>query len=284
MILADIELPVLIVYAVMVVGFIVMVWGIKNLNKKSIARIVMIIGAVIVFGAFAASFTVSGAKSEDARLEKNANRFLSAKAEKVASYIADRFPGGVVAFLIDETSYNDSNSENHFLLEDIQSRLTEKGVSYEETLVVGLSKQVIDKKTGEENTVVDDPTDATIMKKQLDQVNDKVDFVVNFAGLPSSLTELRKITFLTRKNTATGKNNMILLSDTGLPYVEQAMLKSGRVCAIIDYPNEDGENFNMHKDNAPKDLSEAFDYMYYFINPDTIDSFIMENPNYFITK
>ena len=76
MILANIELPVLIVYIVMAVGFIVMVWGIKNMNKKSIARIFVIVGAVVVFGAFAASFKVSGAKSEDARLVRNAQTFL----------------------------------------------------------------------------------------------------------------------------------------------------------------------------------------------------------------
>ena len=55
--------------------------------------------------------------------------------------------------------------------------------------------------------------------------------VVNFAGLPSSTAELKKITFLTKKNVATGKNNMLLMNDGGLPYVEQDMLKSGRVCA-----------------------------------------------------
>ena len=269
----------------MAIGFIVMVWGIKNQNKKSYARIVMILGALMVFGAFAASFTVSGAKTEDARLEKNARVFLMAKAETVAEYIANRFPGeGSAAFLIDEESYNDSESDNHFLLDEIKNRLIEKGVSCEDELIVGQSKQVVDKKTGEEKTVVDNPTDATIMKKTLDQVNDKVFIVVNFVGLPDSLAEQRKITFLTRKNSATGKNNMILLSDTGLPYVEQEMLKSGRVSAIIEFPSAEGIAFNMQKDKAPKDYYEAFHLMYNFINSESISSFTAENPNYFITK
>ena len=285
MILANIELPVLIVYIVMALGFIVMVWGIKNINTKSSGRLVMILGAVVVFGAFAASFFVSGAKSEDKRLDRNARAFLCAKAEKAASYIADRFPDdGSAAFLIDEASYNDSSCDNHFVLEEVQKRLSEKGVSCGDVLIVGETKEVVDKKTGETNTVVEDPTDATIMKKTLDQVYDKVHIVVNFVGLPSSVADLKKITFLTRKNNATGKNNMILMCDNGLPYVEQDMLKSSRVSAIVDYVSSAGESFDMQKDNAPKDLSDAFDLMYFFVNADTLSDYISDNPNYFITK
>lgn len=285
MILANIELPVLIVYIVMAVGFIVMVWGIKNMNKKSIARIFVIVGAVVVFGAFAASFKVSGAKSEDARLMRNAQTFLSAKAEKVATYVTDRFPdGAAVAFLIDEESNNNSESDNAFVLKELQKRLEEKGATCEDVLIVGETKEVVDKKTGESSTVTEDPTDAAAMKKALDQVYDKVDIVVNFVGLPSSLADIRKINFLTRKNTATGKNNMIVLNDLGLPYVEQDMLKKGRVCAIIDDVSERGANFDMQKDSAPKDLYEAFDYVYFFLNPDTLSDYVEANPNYFITK
>ncbi len=281
MILADIELPVLSVYIVMAIGFIVMVWGIKNMNTKSNARIIMGLGAVIVFGAVIGRFFVSAEKSEDARLEKNAKIFQAAKAEKAASYIADRFPdNGSVAFLIDDESNSSPESDNYNVLQELQKRLSEKGVSCDDVLVVG--ELVVDKKTGEERR--EEPTDATIMKKKLDQVYDKVDIVVNFAGLPSSTAELKKITFLTKKNVATGKNNMLLMNDGGLPYVEQDMLKSGRVCAIIDYISEDGFSFDMQKNNAPKDLSEAFDLFYYFICPDTLDSYISENASYFITK
>ena len=138
MILADIEPTVLAVYIVMAVGFIVMVWGIKNQNTKSNARIIMILGAVIVFGSVAGSFFVSGAKSEDTRLAKNARVFLNAKAEKAASYIADRFPEeGSAAFLIDEETYGNSESENYIVLQEIQNRLSEKGISCGDVLIVG---------------------------------------------------------------------------------------------------------------------------------------------------
>ena len=40
----------------------------------------------------------------------------------------------------------------------------------------------------------------------------------------------------------------------------------------------------MQKDSAPKDLSDAFDLMYFFVNADTLGDYISENPNYFITK
>ncbi len=282
MILANVELPVLAVYIVMAVGFIVMVWGIKNQNTKSNARIIMFLGAAMVVGGVAGRFLVSPEKSEDARVEKNARIFHMAKAEKAASYIADRFRenGGTVAFLIDETSNNDSESDTRFVMEELQKRLEEKGVSWSEVLTVG--EMGVDKKTGEER--LEDPTDAAIMKKKLDQVYDKVDIVVNFVGLPNSVSELKKITFLTKKNTSTGKNNMLLMNDVGLPYVEQDMLKKSRVCAIIDYIRDDGTTFDMQKNSAPKDLSEAFDLHYFFINADTLSDYIEANPNYFITK
>ena len=281
MIFADIELPVLSVYIVMAVGFIIMVWGIKNMNTKSNGRIFMGLGAVLVFGAVAASFFVSGEKTEDARLEKNARTFRSAKAEKAASYIAERFSDGcTAAFLIDDESNSDYESESYLLLQEVQNRLSAKGVSCGDVLVVG--ELTTDKKTGEEKR--EDPTDAAIMKKKLDQVYDKVDIVVNFAGLPNSISELKKISFLTKKNTASGKNNMLLMIDNGLPYVDQDMLKSGRVCAIIDYISDAGAAFDMQKNNAPKDLSEAFDLFYYLINPDTLGNYISENENYFVSK
>ena len=281
MIFANIELPILAVYIVMAVGFIVMVWGAKNLQKKSNARIIMIVGVLMVLGGVGGRFCVSAEKSEDARLDKNAHIFLTAKADMAANYIADRFSdGGTVAFLIDDESYNDSSSDTRFVLDELQKRLGEKGVTLDEVLIVG--EMGVDKKTGEERR--EDPTDATIMKKKLDQVYDKVDIVVNVVGLPGSAADLKKITFLTKKNTATGKNNMLLMTDTGLPYVEQDMLKKSRVCAIIDYISSAGSEFDMQKNSAPKDLYDAFGLFYFFINADTLDSYLAENPNYFVAK
>ncbi len=218
MILAHIEISVLAAYILMVVGFIVMIWGAKNLNKQSNARIILIVGVLMVIGGVVCRFSVSLEKTEDARLLRNAHAFLSAKAERAASYIADRFPdGGAAAFLIDDESNSDSDSDNRYLLDDLQRRLSEKGVACDEVLVVG--EMTVDKKTGEEKR--EEATDAGIMKKKLDQVYDKVDIVVNFVGLPDSTSELKKITFLTKKNTATKRNNMLLIGDLGLPYVEQ---------------------------------------------------------------
>jgi len=285
MIFAAIELPVLIVYIVMAVGFVALIWGVKNLNTKANGRIVMIVGAVLVLGAVAASFMVSGTKTEDARMMKNIKVFQMAKAEKAASYIADRFPGGTAAFLISESASQVPTEEflDSYVLEELQSRLSEKGVTPGDVLIVGHSKEVVDK-SGQSSTVVEDPTNPKIMKSTLDTVYDKVDIVVNFVGLPNSLSDLRTITFLTRKNTATGKNNMLLMTDLGFPYVEQDMIKNGRVSAIIDYIGESDELFDMHKENAPKDLEDAFDYQYMLINQDTISSFVSDNPKYFVSK
>ena len=285
MILASIELPVLIVYILMAIGFIGLIWGVKNMSTKPNARIIMYGSVVLIIGAVAASFMMSGEKTEDARLVRNVKQFQTAKAERVASYIADRFSGGDVAFLIDESSLNVplEDYSNSFVLEELKNRLSEKGVSVGDTLIVGESKQVVDK-SGEEKTVVEEPTNAKIMKSKLDSVYDKVDIVVNFVGLPDSLSDLRTITFLTRKNTATGKNNMLLLSDRGLPYVDQDMIRNGRVCAVLDYLSEEGAAFDMQKDTAPKDLDEAFDYNYFLLDQNSLSSFIDKNEYYFVTQ
>jgi len=284
MILANVELPVAIVYIVMAIGFIVMVWGIKNMNTKSSARIIVAVGAVIFFGAFAASFKVSAEGSEDARFRRNAQAFLKAKAEVVASYIAERFPGGSVAFIMEESSSNDTESDDYFVLQELQSRLSEKGVSSGDILIVGKSKQVVDKKTGESNEVIDEPTDPTLMQKQLKTVFEKVDVVINFAGLPNSTADIGKVSFITSKPNRSGKNNMIIMNDNGLPYVEQEMLKNGRVCAVINYVTAANVEFRMEKDSVPKDPVAAFGMRYFFINPDTLSNFIAENPDYFVTK
>ena len=284
MILASVELPVLIVYVVMAIGFITLIWGVKNLNTKASARIVMIVGAVVVLGAVGFSFTVSGAKSEDARMMNNAKTFQMAKAEKAASYIADRFPGGSAAFLISESASQVPTDElsDSFVLEEIQKRLSEKGVEVGDVLIVGRSKQVVDK-SGNESTVVEDPTNAKIMKSTLETVYDKVDIVVNFVGLPSSLSELRTITFLTRKNTATGKNNMLLLSDIGLPYADQELIRNGRLAVIMNILGEPPVEFDMHKDTAPKDLDHAFGYQFFFLDQDSLSEFADQNPRYFVS-
>lgn len=207
------------------------------------------------------------------KLEDNANAFRSAKVEKTVSYIADRFPNGSVAFMIEETFYNNSDSEQRILLDEIRKRLVEKGLICDEILIVGESGQTAD------------PLDATVMKKKLDQVYDKVDIVVNFAGLPKSDSELRKIAFLARKNTATGKNNMLLMCDTGLAAVDQDMIRSGRVCAIVDYVSPKGPNarFDMTQDAAPNDPDAAFDCVSFFVNADTLDRFIEDgNEDFFL--
>ena len=280
MILANIELPILIVYILMVIGFIIMIWGVKNQNTKSSARIFIALGVLMVLGGVVGRMFISPKKSENARLTKNARIFQDAKAERASEYIAERFHenGATVAFLIDEVSFSDSESENYMMLESFKERLKDRGVAWSEVLIVGETS--IDKKTGAEKR--ESSTDATIMNKKLNQVYDKVDMVINFVGLPRSAADLKKISFLTKKNTATGKNNMLLMNDTGLPFVEQDMLKSGRVCAIVRGFGE--TTFNIRKDSVPKDLSETFDSFFFFLNPSTLSEFLTENPNYFVSK
>ena len=281
MLFANIELPILIVYVLMVIGFIIMVWGIKCQNTNPNARIFTALGIILVIGGTVGRLFISPKNSENARLEKNATLFQNAKAEKAAEYIAGRFreEGGTVAFLIDDESNNNSSSDNYIMLEYLQKALPEKGVSWSDVIIVG--ETTVDKKTGEEKR--NDPLDAAIMKKKLDQVYDKVDIVVNFVGLPRSISDLKKISFLTKKNASSGKNNMFLMTDTGLAFVDQDMLKSGRVCGIIRNSSEESMSFNIRKDTVPKDLSKAFDTFFLLISPETVSDFIDRNPNYFVS-
>ena len=281
MILANIELPLLIVYILMGIGFIIMIWGLKNQNTKPSARLFIFLGVALVIGGVVGRMCISPSKTDNARFSRNTRIFQDAKVEKAAEYITERFKenGATVAFLIDDESNSDPESENFVMLESLQKRLNEKGAVWTEVLVVG--EKSVDKKGVEKR---DDPMDAAIMNKKLNQVYDKVDIVVNFAGLPRSISELKKITFLTKKNTATGKNNMLLMSCTGLPFVEQDMFKSGRVCAIIDSSSEEGSSFNIRKDSVSRNLSEVFDTFFTLITPQTLSDFISDNPNYFVSK
>lgn len=283
MLLASFEIMDYITFAAMIVGFITMVWGIQNVNKNANGRLAMIAGAVLVFGgviAFFYTFFFTDAKTK--RVNQNAHIFLEAKAEKAATYIADRFPdGGAVGFIIDESTYNDSESDNNVVMKEIQRLLSERGFTCDEVIIVGESKEVVDKKTGESSVVNEDPTDGPIMEKKLKPFVDKFDMVINFVGLPESLSEV-KLNYLTRKNNATGKNNMMLMCDTGLAFVPQEMLKKSRVCAIIDYVSYAGNEFDIQEKKVKKD--EAFDMMYYFVNADTLESYISDNPDYFIAK
>lgn len=218
------------------------------------------------------------------KLEENVKVFRSAKADKAASYIAERFPEGKVAFLIEDVFYNDPDSEYRILLDAIRRRLAENGIDCDTVLTIKTSENEIgagNKSRDPESVFV-----ANLNKALLDVVRDNVDIVVNFVGLPKSVRGVQDVRSL-RGASSAGKNNMLLMSDAGLAYVRPSMIESGRVSAIVDYVNSNGpaSQFDITKDTAPKDPDEAFDYLYFFLKADTLDAFIADgNEDYFVQK
>lgn len=204
------------------------------------------------------------------KMEANVKVFRAAKAEKAASCIAERFPEGKVAFLIEEVFYNDPESEYRIVLDEIRKRLSEKGISCDDVLTI---------RTGGDETAAKkaaDPEEAFAkdLNTALADVQNSVDIVVNFAGLPKSDKGFQAVRFL-RGSSASGRNNMLLMTDTGLDFIPREMIRSRRVCAILDYvtPHGPGCEFDITKDTAPKDLAEAFDYLYFFLDDDSFEGF-----------
>ena len=216
------------------------------------------------------------------KLEKNAKVFRSAKAEKAVSYIAERFPHGDVAFLIDEAFYNNPDSEDRILLDEMQKRLGEKGISCDTVLTIKTNEDETGAGKGSQDS---ERLFAKNLNNVLSEVRDKVDIVVNFVGLPKSVSGINDVRLL-RGTSPDGRNNMLLMNDAGLAFVPSQMIRNGRVSAIINYvcSNGPGCQFDITEDAAPKDSADAFDCLYYFVNADTLDAFIADGNEDFFQK
>ena len=286
MLLAKIEILDIVTYVVIFAGFIAMIWGVKNLNKTSSGRIVMIAGAVVLLAGtiFASIRSISDNTVENVNKVKNV--FLTAKAAKAAEFIKQRFPENpTVAFLISEESYNKADSDDRIVLDELQKRLGEAGIACDKVITIKTAEEEGD---GAKKAKDKDPAEAYAkeLNKALGEVKDKVNILVNFIGLPESSSAIASVNFLKETRASAGKNDMLLLTDVGLPYVKQSMVENNHVCAIIEYTSsEEASNFNVMNDSAPKDLDKAFDINYFFVNADTLADFnSKENDQYFVTK
>lgn len=273
-------------YVIMFGGLVAVIWGIRNLNKTANGRLVMIIGAVILFGGVAFHIVYTW-PTKDKTLDRNEKKevaFRMAKAEKAARYIADRFPGGRVAFLIDETSAANPESEPRFVLDELKRLLGEKGLTCEEEIKIKVAEE--DGDSARKSRSSADPEEAfgKTLNSTLDKIKDKdkLDIVVNFIGMPKSIKGFEAVKFLQGTSSA-GKKNMLLMNDVGLDYVKQSMIESGRFSAIIEYTTNEGQNFDFANDKVPKDPEKAFGLKYFFINSETLSDFnSMENDTYFV--
>ena len=217
------------------------------------------------------------------RIAQNTKTFRLAKVKKAVQYIAEKFPEGEVAFLIYENSFNDIDSEDRFVLDETQKRLTEKGILCGK--VITIEHQKDEDEAGGKSWRDPEETFARELNMALADVQDRVNIVVNFVGLPNSVKGFNSIRFISRKPSSAGKNNMLLMNDAGLAFVTASSIEAGRVSAIIDYTSLEGANFSILNDLAPKDLDKAFSLAYFIVRSETLDRFNkMENNTYFINR
>ena len=278
----------IITYVIMFAGLLAVIWGIRNLNKTANGRVVMIIGAVVLFGGVIFNIIYTW-PTKDKTLDRNEKKeaaFRMAKAEIAARYIAERFPDGRVAFLIDETSAANPESESSIVLAELKRLLGEKGLTCEEEIKIKVAEEDGDSAKKPKSSADPEEAFGKTLNSVLDKIKDKdkLDIVVNFIGMPKSQKGFDSVKFI-QAASSTGKKNMLLMNDVGLDFVKQSMIENGRVSAIIEYTTEEGKNFNFEKDNVPKDPEKAFNLKYFFIKSDTLPDFnSMENDTYFINK
>ena len=197
--------------------------------------------------------------------------FLAAKAKKAADFIRERYTENpAVAFLISEESYNNADSDDRFVLEEMRKRLNRKGISCDKVITLKMSES-------------EGGISSAKLNKVLGEVKDNVNILVNFIGLPESTSGIASVNFLKETGASAGRNDMLLMCDIGLPFVRQSMIKNNHISAIIEYLSAEGNNFDVMNDKPPKDLDKAFDYFYFFVNANTLADFnAKENDLYFI--
>ena len=285
MLFARIEILDILTYVLMFAGLVAVIWGIKNLNKTSNGRIVMIAGAVVLFGSAIYACIRSMSDNTVENVTKVKTVFLTAKAAKAADFIRERYPENpTVAFLISEEAYNNADSDDRIVFDELKKRLEEAGISCDKVITLKTSE---DEGENASKKNAKDPADAfkDKLNTALKEVKDNVNILVNFIGLPESAGAVSSINFIKETRASAGKNDMLLMSALGFPYVKQSMIENNHICAIIEYTSEEGSNFNVMKDKAPKDLNVAFDYNYFFVKGDTLADFnSKENDTYFVSK
>ena len=283
MLFARVEILDILAYVLMFAGLVAVIWGVKNLNKTSNGRIVMIAGAVVLFGGAIYACIRGMADNTVENVTKVKTVFLTAKAAKAADFIRER-ENPAIAFLISEEAYNNAESDDRIVFEELKKRLEEAGISCDKVITLKMSE---DEGETSSKKNAKDPAEAykDKLNTALKEVKDNVNILVNFIGLPESSGAVAGVNFIKETRASAGKNDMLLMCDVGLPYVKQSMIENNHICAIIEYTSAEGSNFNVMSDKAPKDLNVAFDYNYFFVKGDTLADFnSKENDAYFVTK
>lgn len=260
MILFAMEMGAMIAYAIMGIGVVGMIWAAAASKKNESMKLFIYIFLAVVIGALLVkTFFINENDSQDARLYDNARIMQMARVNKVADYIVQKWPNGKVSFLVNEIQMQEQSEGDYldkFAVTELKRILTEKGMECTDDLIM-VGKLVKD-------DVYENPTDTAVLTKALKSQIDKVNVVVNFVGLPEAKGEADKLPYLIKKNT-NNMNNMIVMSDVGLPYVNQKLFETARVVYVVSDTSEDlAFDFRMQK--LPSDSQEVFDMFYAFLD------------------
>lgn len=276
------EIANMIVYAVMAVSVIGVLWAWKGSTTNPNLKPLIFVFVAVILGCLVMNmFVFKASKSEDKRFDRNLVRIQTAKAARAAEYIDEKWHDGKIIFLASEDIMNESEDDytRLFVMREIMRRLDAVGISYEENPVI--SKPEAPKKV-DGVMVQGAPNDLTSLTKALrPYVGDKVDVCVNFVGLPEVDGDADKLTYITKKSAAK-KGNMLVMVETGLPYLDRKYIESGRVAYVFE--DSHGNDFDLLKQEAPKDLSATFDQFYSLVDSSTLNGFISDNPDYFPKK
>ncbi len=275
------EMNQIIVYAVMAVGLLGVIYFATASKKNPSLKAGLYVSFIIVLGGIIANIFISPEASEDKRFNRNAKIIQDAQALKIAEYIKENWESPKVIFLANEKTFEQQSEEAYldkYLMKQIQNNLSSAGIDFEDDPIYVGKTETVKSKDGGDDFSFENPTDATVMAKQLKNQIDKADVAINFVGLSDTPGDIEKINYLTKK-TKTKKNCMIVTNEQGMRQIDVEMIKSGRVAFFI--PDNHDQNFDYQKENAPKNPGECFDRFFSIVDKNTFESFSSANPKIF---
>jgi len=260
-------------YILMVVGLGGMIWCAKAQKRIANAKIYAIVCLVlIVISAIMALVNEFGPDPETKRFSENEKQFTLARLSRIAEFVNKNYAGRKVAILIHQNDIPNSTNSQWIRVDKVKElKSFLKGVTVLDPVII---KPVTN---GNEEAA----EDLSLSNENLDKMFDECkalqpDVVIYLSGF-SEGTETKKLKVWKWK----GKNEpkLILAGVSDINAIRPKALKEddGVLEAVVmSRITIDKSKFDPMKDNAPKDLKEAFDVQYVLVTKENFESLLKD--------
>lgn len=241
-------------YVIMGLGLIAMMWCAKNQRRVANAQLYSVICLVIV--AVSAVMALSSYFG-DGELEQsisNAKQFELAKVDQIAQFVAKNYAGKKVAVIIRSDSMKPSDYQIN-ILEAFTERVKDKVQLLDPMIIQMTDYSQVSSGEGQNPPPVMSPEEELNAKKFNQQFDacrsQKVDIIVNFAGLPPMTDQVSKLNIWRWGQ----KDPKIILAEINEMNFNPRTLLTCVAAAVVSKPDV---KFDYLEDKAPEDLNEAF--------------------------